>query len=358
MRREDNHLLREWLRTLRAIGVVSVWLATRPACDGVLQVVEDLDVGIVSRAVESQEFAQAVLVVILVGQLQDRLVQFLAEPYQCRTHLLVGPLAVGYEPWMLDAGEVGSCAQVEDDVCIRMSLEEACWQCVSDVSFHYLLHDVSLLVAPSREIYFLGREQGSDTHGERARRNLLLGAEAVLHLLSGCVADEDETGYRLDAGTRFVGSDVTHSSDAQQSHVETTEGLDALLVEAACILHSVLSHAAVEREDILWVDVNMVEEALLQLVDALQRAFLGNRIVLVGVESNHVSETELLSLASFLQFIVDRCERKTCAQCHYIILTLMLGCLDFLLYLVSYVSCTLHGRGEDVGVNFLHSGDF
>lgn len=182
--------------------------------------------------------------------------------------------------------------------------------------------------------------------------------ETVLHLLAGCIADEDETGYRLDARTWFVGSDVTHSSDAQQSHVETTESLDALLVEAACILHCVLSHAAVECEDILWVDVNMVEEALLQLVDALQRAFLGNRIVLVGVESNHVSETELLSLASFLQFIVDRCERKSCAQCHYIILTLMLGCLDFLLYLVSYVSCTLHGRGEDVGVNFLHSGDF
>ena len=53
---------------------------------------------------------------------------FLAEPYQCRTYLLVGPLAVGNEPWMLDAGEVGSCAQVEDDVSIRMSLEETCWQ--------------------------------------------------------------------------------------------------------------------------------------------------------------------------------------------------------------------------------------
>ena len=158
VRREDNHLLWEWLRTLWAISIVSVRLATRPSGDGVLQVVENLDVGIVCRAVESQKFAQAVLVVILVGQFQDRLVQFLAEPYQCRTHLLVGPLAVGYEPWMLDAGEVGSCAQVEDDVCIRMSLEEACWQCVSDVSFYHLLHDVSLLVAPSREIYFLGRE--------------------------------------------------------------------------------------------------------------------------------------------------------------------------------------------------------
>ena len=322
-----------------------------------LQVVENLDVCVVCRAVESQEFAQTVLVVVLIGQLQDRLVQLLAEPYQCTAYQLVCPLAVCYEPRMLDTCQVRSSAQVENYVCIRMSLEEASWQCVSDVSFYYLLHDFSLLVAPCCEVNTLGREQGSDTHGERARRNLLVGAEAVLHLLAGSIADEDQTGDRLDTRAWLVGSDITHSSDTEESDVETAEGLDALLVEVTGILHCVLCHTAIQCEDVLWIDVNMVEETLLQLVDALQRTFLLYWIVLVSIEYYHVSETELLSLASSLQFLVDRCERQACAQCHHVISALVLSCLDFLLYLVSYMSCTLHGRGEDVGMNFLHSGD-
>ena len=47
MGREYDDALREWLGSLRTIGVVGIWLATRPSCDGMLQVVEYLDVGIV-----------------------------------------------------------------------------------------------------------------------------------------------------------------------------------------------------------------------------------------------------------------------------------------------------------------------
>ena len=57
--------------------------------------IENLDIGIaiVDRAIESQKFAQSVLIIILIGQLQDRLTKFLAEPYQCRTHQFITPLA-------------------------------------------------------------------------------------------------------------------------------------------------------------------------------------------------------------------------------------------------------------------------
>ena len=46
--REYYNALRIWFCTLWTIGIVSIWLTTWPSCDGVLQIVEDLDVGVVS----------------------------------------------------------------------------------------------------------------------------------------------------------------------------------------------------------------------------------------------------------------------------------------------------------------------
>ena len=72
-----------------------------------LEVVEYLDVGVVGRAVEGQKFTEAVLVVVLVGQLEDRFARHLTEPDECRTDELVGPLAGSDEPGVLDARQLG-----------------------------------------------------------------------------------------------------------------------------------------------------------------------------------------------------------------------------------------------------------
>ena len=154
--REDDDTLGIWLGTLWAISIVGIRLATRPSRNGMLQVVEYLDVGIVGRAIESQKFTQSILVVILVGQLQDRLVYLLAEPYQGRAHQLVGPPAGSNKPWMLDASEMGSSTQVEYHVSIRMRLEERSRQGIGDTILHYLLHNLRLLLAPGSQVDSLG----------------------------------------------------------------------------------------------------------------------------------------------------------------------------------------------------------
>ena len=86
MWREDDHALRERIRTLRTIGIIGFWLTARPACYGMLQVVEDPDIDLISRTIESEQFAEAVLIVVLVGELQDRLVELLAKPYDGTAH--------------------------------------------------------------------------------------------------------------------------------------------------------------------------------------------------------------------------------------------------------------------------------
>ena len=57
MWREYDYTFRERFGTFRAIGIVGIRFSARPSGNGVLKVVEYLDVGIVGRAVKSQQFA-------------------------------------------------------------------------------------------------------------------------------------------------------------------------------------------------------------------------------------------------------------------------------------------------------------
>ena len=72
MRREDYDIFWEWISALRAIGVVCIWLATWPSCDGVLEVVEDLDVAVVCRVIFGDELAKSEIVIVLVGKLDRK----------------------------------------------------------------------------------------------------------------------------------------------------------------------------------------------------------------------------------------------------------------------------------------------
>ena len=53
--RENDHSLGEWESSLRTIAVVSIGLATRPSGDGILDIVEDLNIAVVCRAVLTQQ---------------------------------------------------------------------------------------------------------------------------------------------------------------------------------------------------------------------------------------------------------------------------------------------------------------
>ena len=56
VRGEDHHVLREGFSPFGTIAVVGVGFASRPTGDGMLQVIEDLDVAVIGRAEERYEF--------------------------------------------------------------------------------------------------------------------------------------------------------------------------------------------------------------------------------------------------------------------------------------------------------------
>ena len=80
MRREDDHPFGEGRRRHGTRRVVGVGLAARPARDGVLEVVEDVDVDLVVGAALFEQFAQRVFDVILIGEFQDGVLNHAAEP--------------------------------------------------------------------------------------------------------------------------------------------------------------------------------------------------------------------------------------------------------------------------------------
>ena len=94
MRREHEHALGKdvVVRTrpvARLLGVRR--LAARPAGDRRLQVAEHLDVDVVRRAAIGQQILQAFFVVVVVGELQDRLVELAGEPDHGLADLVLRP---------------------------------------------------------------------------------------------------------------------------------------------------------------------------------------------------------------------------------------------------------------------------
>ncbi len=68
VRAKNNYFLWKWFCTLWAVGVVCVWLASRPTSDGVLQLVEHLNICLVRGAKFRQDVPHPMLHVIMIGQ--------------------------------------------------------------------------------------------------------------------------------------------------------------------------------------------------------------------------------------------------------------------------------------------------
>ena len=122
VRREDQHILRIGLSAFGAIRVIGIRLAAGPSGDGMLEVVEDLDVTVVGRLKAGDQFGQTVVVIVLVGEFEYRLAGLSAEPYHCPSDELVVPLARGDHPGRSDTCQSCRSAQIEHAAHVLMQL--------------------------------------------------------------------------------------------------------------------------------------------------------------------------------------------------------------------------------------------
>ena len=105
MRAEHQHTLGVGDGSLGTMGVIGIGLAARPTCDGVLHHVEDLDVDIVGRTEDDHQLAQAIVIIVLVGKLENGLAGLVAQPHDGTADEVVGPLARRHLPRVVDARE-------------------------------------------------------------------------------------------------------------------------------------------------------------------------------------------------------------------------------------------------------------
>src|SRR5574344_1908721 len=102
MRTKHNHLLRKRIGSFGTVAVVCIGFTTRPSGDSMLQIIEDLYVYIVSRTVNTKQFAQAVFAVIFICKFQDRFFGKLTQPYDGTSYQLIVPIAICNQPGMAD----------------------------------------------------------------------------------------------------------------------------------------------------------------------------------------------------------------------------------------------------------------
>jgi hypothetical protein len=314
MGRKHHHALGVRRGSLGSIGVISVGFATWPSSDGMLEIIENFNIGIVSRAIQREQLGESILVIVFIGKFENGFFRFLAKPNQGRAGELVVPLTTGNEPWMHYSRELSGRVKVDYDMRVVVRLQERGGYGVSDFTLHRLPYDTCLGLAPSRKIYGARVEDGRNAHGDGTRWDALLRAKTHGHLLAGHVVDENEARGGRGHRARLIGSDVAHTANAQQHDIDTTRLRDASLVPLARILHHVLRHHTVGRENIPFIYVDMVQKTIAQLSQAGMYIILGQGEILVSIEDNDIGEAKPLLAMTTYKLIENEVERYARAQ--------------------------------------------
>ena len=92
MRTEDEHPLGVGGFALGAVGVIGIGFAAGPAGDGVLQVIEYLDVDIIGRVIQGDQFAQSIVIIVLIGKFENRFTRLLTKPHDSTADEVIVPL--------------------------------------------------------------------------------------------------------------------------------------------------------------------------------------------------------------------------------------------------------------------------
>ena len=156
VRREDNNPLGEGGGAHGACAIVGIGFTAGPSCDGVLQIVEHINVNLVIGALLLEQFAQRILQIVIISELQDRLTNLLTEPYNSLAHKFWGPLARTDQPRGLAASEHRSGVLVNIHSNIIVLLKQRCGHITTALALDNLFHGPSLILSPCHQHYLLG----------------------------------------------------------------------------------------------------------------------------------------------------------------------------------------------------------
>ena len=124
MRRENEDLLRIRLGRDRPLAVIGIRFSARPSGNGMLEVIEHVNVYLVIRPPPVEQLAERMLEIIFLCKLENRLVNLLAKPYDSLSHEFPCPVARSYHPRRYNSRKEGCAGLVGVAGYVRMSLEQ------------------------------------------------------------------------------------------------------------------------------------------------------------------------------------------------------------------------------------------
>ena len=226
VRREDQHGLGERCGRDRTRAVVRVGLAARPAGDRMLQVVEDPDVDLVVGAVQLQQFAQGVLQIVALCQLEDRRADRLAEPDHGLADELLRPVAGAHQPGGHHAGQQAAGRRVDVEMDMVVPLQQRGRTGGRHLAFDDGLDRLGLVFSPRHQDDAARREHRGDAHRDGAlRRGRQVVAEVARLALAGAVGEPHGAGARLLVAASFVEADLPLFADADDQQVQPAREL-------------------------------------------------------------------------------------------------------------------------------------
>ena len=169
--------------------------STGPSRDRALKTAENRAIEVVGVAATCEKILQVMLVVVLGGELENRLSRRAREPNDSLPCERVGPVEIMIRacPRCFAALEFCGGGEIEIDLRVRMFLQEARGNRVRHRAFDRARDDGRLALAKRNHHHALGFENRAHAHRDRARRHVLFAEEIAGGVFTRDTIERDET---------------------------------------------------------------------------------------------------------------------------------------------------------------------
>jgi hypothetical protein len=264
-----------------------------------------------------EQVLEAVLVEVLVGQLEDGLVGEAGEPDRRRANGRLIPFDGTEHPGRFQPGQLGGRRPVEVHARVGVLLEKARRDRRADRSLHRPGDHRGLLLAQRQQHDPAGPQNRAHAHRDGAAGNVCLAEEVAGGILSCHLVQRDQPGRAGAGRARLVEPDVSGPSDAEQLQVDAAGPREGPLVGVAKRADVIRPEGAVRDVNVGRVDVDVAEQELVhEAAVALQRRRL-HGVVLVEVEGDDVGKGETLPAVKSDQLAVDGHRRRSRGQAQH-----------------------------------------
>ena len=259
-----------------------------------LQVVENLYVDGIERTVDIKQLSEGILKVILLGELEDRLADFLAKPDNGLADEFPGPDARAYHPGGNHPCEQGGSCLVGINPDVIMSLQQGCRAHRSLLSFHDITHSLRLILSPGHHNHLLRAHHCPDTHGDgHLRRILYLTVEVPRLPLPVLVGHHHGPRGALLRTAGIIEADLALLAHAYNEDIHSP----GPAVEFPAIFGNPFPwNGAVRNMDVLPEHIHLVDQCIMEAAVAALGSIGRNGIILVDREYLHIAETDLSPL--------------------------------------------------------------